>query len=214
MSMPRYAQDAITSQGGGGGGSFNGSQFGSGVAGVLGGLFGDSQGPYHEYNDWLGKSEDTQNPFYNAGKQGLGNYQDWLGGQKDPANFINNLTSQYKESPYARYQQQQSVRAGQNAASASGLSGSTPFAQQLQQNAQNISSQDQNTWLQNVLGINTQYGQGQKDLAGMGQHAADNISNIQEKRGEAAFGARSAQNQDFWNTIGGGAQIAASLLGG
>ena len=77
-------------------------------------------------------------------------YQDWLQTQKDPSKFINDQMANYQESPYAHYLQQQSMRAGQNAASASGLSGSTPLMQQMQQNSGQIASGDMNQWLQNV----------------------------------------------------------------
>jgi len=208
MTMPRYAQDAIYGQGQG----FNAGQFGQGLAGLFGGLFGDSAGPYHEYSDWLQKAQNAQNPFYNAGVGALGNYQDWLKGMKNPTDFINNMMKNYTQSPFAKYQQDQSIRAGQNAASASGLTGSTPFAQQLQQNAQNISSQDMNTWLQNVLGVNRQYGQGEQNLITGGQGAANQLANIFGQQGEAAYNARAAGNNDFWNALGGGADILSSLF--
>jgi hypothetical protein len=211
MTMPRYAQDALYGQEQGGGG-FNAGQFGQGLAGLFGGLFGDSAGPYHEYSDWLQKAQNAQNPFYNAGVGALGNYQDWLKGMKNPTDFINNMMKNYQQSPFAKYQQDQSIRAGQNAASASGLTGSTPFAQQLQQNAQNISSQDMNTWLQNVLGVNRQYGQGEQNLITGGQGAANQLSNIFGQQGEAAYNARAAGNNDFWNALGGGANIISSLF--
>lgn len=198
MSMPRYFQDLPEGQqnnlfSGGGGGGFNAGGAGAGIAQLLSGLFGNSAGPYHEYMDWEKK-----------GLEGYKPYEDWLNTQKDPSGFINHLMSQYQESPYAKYQQQQSIRAGQNAGSAAGLTGSTPLAQQLQQNASNISSQDMNTWLQNVLGINTQYGQGQFGLGGQ-------KSNIFSRLGEGAYGARTQQNQDFFNILGGAGQLGASL---
>lgn len=199
MSMPRYAQDAITSQGQGGGNPFSGGMggfgggLGTGIAQLLSGLFGDSSGPYHEYMDYQKK-----------GLEGYKGFEDWLNTQKDPSGFINKLMGQYNESPWAKYQQQQSVRAGQNAASANGLMGSTPFAQQLQQNAQNISSEDQQKWLQNVLGINSQYGQGQFGLGGA-------KAGIYDRLGEGAYGARAGQDQDFFNILGGLGQTGASI---
>lgn len=199
---------------------FQQSQFGSGLGGLLGGLFGDSGSPYgdamKQYQEWANKAQNVQNPFLNAGTGAIGDYQKWLQGQQDPSKFINVLMNQYQESPFAKYQQQQGIRAGQNAASASGLIGSTPFAQQLQQNAQNISSQDQNQWLQNVLGINTQYGQGQQNLINGGQNAANALTglynNMGQQMGQAAYGQKAGQNQDFWNMIGGGASLAAMFL--
>lgn len=178
---------------GGGGGGFDAGGAGAGIAQLLSGIFGNSSGPYHEYMD-----------YQNKALQGYGGYEDWLNTQKDPSGFINKLMGQYQESPYAKYQQQQSIRAGQNAGSAGGLTGSTALAQQLQQNASNISSQDMNQWLQNVLGINTQYGQGQFGLGGAKAGIYNNL-------GEGAYGARAGENQDFFNILGGAGQLGGSL---
>ena len=199
---------------------FDSGQFGSGLGGFLGGLFGDSGKPYdkamEQYQQWAGKAQGTQQPFLDAGTGAIGDYQEWLKGQKDPSGFINNLMGQYQESPYAQYLQKQSLRAGQNAASASGMSGSTPLMQQMQQNAGNIASQDQNQWLQNVLGINTQYGQGQNNLMTGGQNAANSLTNMYnqtgQQMGEAAYGKEAGKKNDFWNTIGGGLSMIGSFL--
>jgi hypothetical protein len=192
--------------------SFNSGMFSSGLGGLFGGLFGNSGKPYDAYQQWAEKAAQQQQPYTQAGAQGLNNYQEWLNSQKNPTEFINGLMGDYNESPYAQYQQKQSLRAGQNAASASGLSGSTPLMQQLQQNAGNISSQDQNQWLQNVLGINTQYGQGQQNLINGGQNAANSLGNIYNNQGEAAYGGQAGKQQDFWNTVGGGLGIFGSFL--
>lgn len=181
------------------------------LGGILGGMFGNSSRPYdkgmQEYQKWINQAQGAQQPYQNAGIGAIGDYQKWLQGQQDPTKFINNAMSGYQESPWAKYQQQQSMNAGQNAASAAGLSGSTPLMQQLQQNAGNIASQDQNQWLQNVLGINTQYGQGQQNLMQGGQNAANQLSNLYgqagQNMGQAAYGKRDAKNNDFWSMISG-----------
>lgn len=182
-----------------------------GIGGILGGLFGNSSKPYdkgmQEYQKWMNQGIGAQQPYAQAGQKAIGSYQDWLQGQKDPTAFINNAMNGYQESPYAKYLQQSSMNAGTNAASASGLSGSTPMMQQLQQNATNISGQDQNQWLQNVLGINTQYGQGQQNLMQGGQNAANQMSNMYNQMGQTmgsgAYGKQAGKNQDFWSMIGG-----------
>lgn len=195
------------------------SMFGSGLGGFLGGLFGHSGKPYdkamEQYKQYAQQAQATQQPFYDAGTGAIGEYQNWLNSQKDPSKFINDQMSQYQESPYAQYMQQQSMNAGQNAASASGLMGSTPLMQQLQQNAGNIASQDQNQWLQNVLGINSQYGQGQQNLMSGGQNSANSLTNMLNQMGnnmgQAAYGQQAGRNQDFWNTIGGGIGMIGGL---
>lgn len=196
------------------------SDFAGGVGSLFGGLFGDSGAPYDNagkaYQEWNSKAESTQNPFFNAGKVALGDYQNWLNGQSDPAGFINKLMSMYQPSAYSKYQQQQSQRAGQNAASAGGLTGSTPLIEQMQQNSANIASGDMNQWLQNVLGINTNYGQGQQNLMTGGQNSANTLTNLYntmgERMGDSGYGSGAGSNQDFFNTIGGIGKIASMFL--
>jgi len=123
---------------------------------------------------------------------------------------------QYNESPYNQYLQQQNQRAGNNFASESGLMGSTPMMEQMQQNSQNISQQGMNDWLQQVLGINTQYGQGQQNLMTGGQNAANSLTNMYSQMGnnmgEAAYGKEAGKKQDMWNTIGGIGSLAGMFL--
>lgn len=184
---------------------------GNPLAQLFGGLFGNSGAPYQDAMDQFQKyykqAQGFQNPFLQAGQQGLGNFQSWLGTMQDPTKFINNTMNQYQQSPWAQFEQQQAMRAGQAAGSASGLTGSSPLMQQMQQNASNISSQDMQNWLGNVMGINSQYGQGQLGLAGMGQNAANMLSqmasNMGMQMGAGAYGEQAGKNQDFNNIIGG-----------
>lgn len=200
--------------------AFDSGMFGSGLGGFLGGMFGDSGKPYDEamkqYQEWANKAQGVQQPYLDAGKQGLGNYQEWLNGQKDPSKFINGLMDNYQESPYAHMLQQQAMNAGNNSASASGMMGSSALMQQQMQNAGQIASGDMNSWLQNVLGINTQYGEGQKDLKNGGQQSAnaltDMYNNMGKQMGDAAYGKEAGKKNDFWNTIGGGIGMLGSFL--
>lgn len=201
--------------------AFDGNMFGSGLGGFLGGMFGDSGKPYDEamkqYQQYMQQAQQTQQPYADAGKGAIGDYQKWLEGQKDPSGFINNLMGNYSESANAQNLQKQSMLAGQNAASAGGLMGSTPMIQQMQQESGNIAAADQNQWLQNVLGVNTQYGQGQQNLINNGQQAANSLTNMYgqmgNNMGQAAYGKEAGKQQDFWNTIGGGIGMLGGLFG-
>jgi hypothetical protein len=190
---------------------FDGGMFGSGLGGLFGGLFGNSGKPYDKYNEWMEKARNEQQPYADAGRGALGNYQSWLDAQQDPSKFINDQMKNYQTSDYAQNLQQQSMNAGQNAASASGLMGSTPLMQQMQSNAGQIASQDQNQWLQNVLGINSQYGQGQQNLINGGQNSANSLGNIYGQMGQGAYGKEAGRQQDFFNTLGGGIGILGGL---
>lgn len=200
---------------------FDSSLFGGGLGQFLGGLFGNSDDPYkkaqEQYEKWGNKAEGAQRPWQQAGEGAIGDYQKWLQSQENPGEFVNNLMADYQESPYANYLQKQSLRAGQNAASAGGLSGSTPLFQQLQQNAGNISSEDMQKWLQNVLGVNTQYGQGQQNLIQGGQGAANHLTDFYNqmgnRMGENAWNQERGRQNDFWNKFGGiGSMIGSFFL--
>lgn len=199
--------------------NFDPSMFASGLGGALGGLFGNSGKPYdkamQQYQQYGNMASMPQQPFLNAGTGAIGDYQKWLQGQQDPSGFINNLMGQYQQSPYNNFLQQQAQNAGINAGSASGMSGSSPLMMQMQQNAANIGQQGMNDWLQNVLGINTQYGQGQQNLMTGGQGAANSLTNLFSQMGqnmaEMSYGKEAGKQNDKWNTIGGLAGMAGSL---
>lgn len=189
-----------------------GHQIWSGVPGIAQGLWGHSDRPYQKageaYQPYYHEAQGYQNPFFQAGQGALGDYQGWLKGQQDPSGFINHLMGQYQESPWAKYQQQQAMRAAQNMGSASGLTGSTPLQLQAQQNASNISSGDMQNWISNVLGINTNYGTGLQGLIQGGQGAANNMSSLASNAGEymggVNYGEQAGKNMDrnsLWSGI-------------
>jgi hypothetical protein len=205
--------------GGGGSGGFDFSDMFGGLGNIFSGMFGNSGGPYKdaskEYEKWMQYAQGSQMPFFNAGVGGMGNYQNWLQGMQDPSKFINNLMGGYQESPHAKNLQNEAMRAGQNMGSASGLSGSTPLMQQMQQNAGNISSADQNQWLQSVLGVNNQYGQGQQNLMNSGQNAANMLSQLwgQQAGDMSKFKYNQSRgNQLDWGKILGGLGGLAGLF--
>jgi hypothetical protein len=171
---------------------------------LTGGLIGgsSSKDPYKkamkQYEKYGEKASGYQNPFYNAGTGAIPDYQNYLNNMKDPSKFINDLMGGYEESPYSKYLQDQSMRAAQNMGSANGLSGSTPLTQFAQENSSNLSSADMDKWLQNVLGINNQYGGGLEKLLGMGQNSANTLTSLYENMGNQMGGA-AAGSQNYKN---------------
>jgi hypothetical protein len=202
-SVPAYATNALMNEGQGGRGPYS-----AGISQFLTGLFGNSGNPYQKatetYQPFVNKSEGALNPFYNSGTGAIPQYQGWLNSMKDPAAFINNLMSQYQQSPWAKFQTKQGLSGINNQASAEGLSGSTPLSQFQEQYAHDISSQDMQQWLQNVLGINTNYGAGLTDMYHTGAGSASELSNLYNRSGEylgdAAYGKEYGRQQDRANT--------------
>jgi hypothetical protein len=193
--------------------------FFDGLGNFLGGLFTDSSKPYdkarEQYMQYMGQGMAQQQPYQQAGIQAIGDYQNWLQSQQDPTKYINALMGGYQESPYAQNLQRQSMLAGQNMASASGLMGSSPLLQQMQQNAGNITSADQNQWLQNLLGISRQYGQGEQSLMQGGQSSANALAQMYAQMagqmGDNAYSRERAKQKQLSETIGGGLDMLSGL---
>lgn len=193
----------------------------SGLTSILQGLFGNSGDPYGkamgQYSKYFNQAKGYQDPFYNAGKNALDPYQARLNQMADPQAYFNSIMGGYNESPYAKYQQQQGMNASTNAASASGLTGSTPFQLQAQQNAQNISSKDMDKYFQDIMGINTDYMSGLNNLIGGGEHSADTmtqmLSQLMRLMGGGAFGKASGNQSGINSLISGGAELLPWLFG-
>jgi hypothetical protein len=181
----------------GGFGGGLGSGFGGSLAQLFGGMFGNSG---KSYDAARGQFQKYLNPFFNAGKDAIGGYQDWLNGMKDPQAFYNKTMSGYQQSPMAKQQLDQTMNAGNNYASAAGLSGSTPMTQFAQQSAKDISSQDMDKYFQNMMGISNQYGGGLQNLMSGGQNSGNMLAQLM---GQGAFGSQMGRQQDMNNMFGG-----------
>jgi hypothetical protein len=150
---------------------------------ILQGIFGNSGDPSRaagrEYANYYNKNIDA------------------ISGEKDPSAFINKLLGDYKTSDWAKNLTTQTNNQAMNMASASGLTGSTPLMNQMQQNSGRIASQDQDQWLGRVLGINKDYLDRYTGLTErQGGHAAD-----------AAYGQTLGKNYDRNQLLQGIAQL-------
>lgn len=174
------------------------------LPGFLQGMFGHSGRPYEKaantYRDNFNQAPSYQEPYNEAGQIAMPQFQQWLQKMKDPSGFVNSLMKGYNQSPWAKFETDQAQRFNTNQASASGLIGSTPYQQAGEQYAHDISSQDMQSWLQNVLGVNTQYGSGQQSLVNGGQHSSDILSQLfshfAENMGQAKYGEEAGKQGD------------------
>lgn len=192
----------------------------SGLTGILGGIFGNSGNPASKYGDQIKKyfdqARNIQNPFYQMGTGAIPQYQDYLSKMSDPSQFINNITGQYKQSPYYDFLNQQGQRGITNEASASGLIGSTPYQQAGIDFSQMNANKGLEEWLSHVLGINTEYGQGLNNELGIGQNSANSLTNLLSNQGKemgsSAYNKAQGQGFDWANAIGGIGSIASLFL--
>jgi hypothetical protein len=213
-NMPQRGQSNMFGGSGGGGkggyGGFGGR--GAALATLISGLIGGSGSPYDaaadKYRQRSKEAQDVERPFYNEGRRSLGDYRGYLDRMKDPEAFINKLMGDYSMSPYAQNLQKQAMRGATNAASASGLVGSTPFMNASAKASGDIASQDQERWLQDVLGVNKEYGSGLQFSIGSGQNSANSIAKLLEElgiqEGQAAYGSAAGDQLDWNNILSGG----------
>lgn len=195
---------------------------------------------YEQANQYL-------QPYYDGGTQDYNTYrgrvagqgqqldqygnpanQFWNNASLNPDNYYDQLMGGYSESPMAKNEQANAMRAANQGAAASGLLGSGAYFNGLQQNAADISSRDMQNYYNNILSANDrQFGyaqnfQGQQNdymnrmrgLADIGYYSAGQM-------GQNAIGAAQAQAQsdegegDMWgNMLGTGLNMAGNYMTG
>ena len=170
------------------------------------------QEDYNSYRNVIGQ--------YGAETGKYGNPYEWMWKQAglDPQQFLTQLMSGYDESPMAKYNQEQAMKAATQGASASGMLGSGALLKGLQRNAYDISAQDQDRYLNNVLGVNRrqmEYGsnlQGERDnyrgslagLANLGPQMSMSMGQNEIGKGRAQGDADRARAGGWQNLIGAG----------
>jgi hypothetical protein len=103
---------------------------------------------YQKYRDYVDQMRDKMSKY--------NDYGDFQHDQinKSPVDYYNQIMQGYMESPQAKYEQEQALRAANAGGSASGMLGSGAYQKALQENAGNISSRDQQRFFGNVMGAN------------------------------------------------------------
>lgn len=187
---------------------------GSGIGGLLGGLFGKdpSTAANKYYSQMEGRTGQYLNPYIQQGLGAMGS----LGGQygslvNDPSAMLAKFGAGYKQSPGFQNQMKQALAGAGHAAAAGGMAGSPQHEQQNMQLASDLSAQDYNNYMNQVMGLYGQGLQGQQGLASMGFGAsrdmANNIAQMLEQQAQAAYQAQAAKKKGFGGAFG-------NLLGG
>lgn len=103
---------------------------------------------YNNYRNYVGQQGQNLSPWNNAGS--------WQYNQinQSPTDYYNHIMEGYSESPQAKYEQDQAMRAANAGSSASGMLGSGAYTKAVQQNAADIGARDQQRYFGNVQGAN------------------------------------------------------------
>lgn len=197
----------------------------SGIGHAIGGLFGGGQS--NGYNDWRNymakgeqelrlaaqKANQLLEPFRQSGQAQLPNYRNYLNtlGQQ-----LKNNTwlSGYEKSPYAAFQQQEALKAANQAAAASGLLGSGANQEYNMKLAQQIGSADEANYFNQLSEEKNRYQNALAQLIGMGNNAAvqqgnwgmqaaGGIANNLQNQGAAKANEDMAQSSAINQLIGG-----------
>lgn len=174
---------------------------------LSGGAKGDVNKGYDEANRYMqpynkGGAADYQNyrGYVQQQGQNLAPWQNtgsWQYGQinQSPVDYYNQIMGGYNESPQAKYEQDQAMRAANAGGSASGMIGSGAYQKAIQQNAADISARDQQRFFQNVGGAN----QMQMGYMGDLRNQQNSYNNMQQYLTNLGYGGASAMGQNSIN---------------
>ena len=198
---------------------------GGGIGGIgsgLMGLFGNQKNPAdaaNQYYDQISQQANQYNqPYYQAGMNQLGGLQDQYGQlMNDPGGKFNQIGQSFQQSPGFKFAMEQAMNAQNRSAAAGGMAGSPMHEQMAQTQATDLANQDYYNYMNGALGL---YGQGlggAQNLAGMGQQAGNNMSEMiaqqLAQQGQNAYEGQAAKNQNksnsFGNLFGGLGSLAA-----
>jgi hypothetical protein len=151
------------------------------------------------------------NPYIQAGQQSLGQSQQQYGNLiNNPTGMMNQIGSQYHQSPGYQWQLNQGEQAANNAAAAGGMAGSPQHQLYAADIANNLANQDYYNYMGMGLG---QYGMGLEGLNSLNQlgygaanDMATNYAQMLENQAQLAYSGQINQNQSEGGMFG-------SLLG-
>lgn len=160
--------------------------------------FGDAAAQIHNYLD----------PYAQMGQGMIPGMQSLYGNlTNDPGGMLAKIGQGFQEQPGYKFQVAQAMGGANNAARASGMTGS-PTAQMNSANIANqLANQSYNQYLQNALGLFGTGVQGQQGLFNTGfdasKMAGSDLANIYQNQAMAAYGGAQQKNQNMMDFFGG-----------
>ena len=190
------------------------------------------QNPAGAAMPYLEQIPGTISPYYqpyidtglNAMNQYYGNASQWATPQGASQNY-NDIAAGYSTSPYAQYQTDQMEQAAAQSAAASGQAGTPAQQAAVENQANQISSRDEQAYINSILGTEMQGQQGLGKLTGMGYNASDTLAQMLAKNlgaeaglqyaGQTGQNLHNAQQGNMWATLLGlGGQAGMSAIPG
>jgi hypothetical protein len=208
--------------------------YGGAAGAAIPSLFGMYKNPFDEANPYMQQGASDIGKYYNqaigflspyrqAGQFGLGGMMQGASEMSDPSSYYNRLTSGFQMSPAQQYSQQQGLGAVSNNAATRGLLGSPQMGQDLIKYAATDTGNQQQQYLQNLLGIKNQslqqYGNlGNMGLSASGQsgqfgmQAGQMSAEMQEALAQMAAAQAQGQNTDLSSAFGGLGGLAGLMF--
>ena len=227
---------------GGGFGGFGGMA--GGLGGIAGGIFQMMMGNPADaamgyYNKIPGMLNSIYSPYMKAGMNAVNPYL--AGGQfagsaltdqigkllSNPSGFMNQMGSNFKQSPGYAFQTQQAQQAVNNAAAAGGMAGSPLQQQNSASVVNNLANQDYYNYLNHAIGLYNTGFNGAQNMYDTGANIANNMysvggnmannygQNLAEtymNQGNLSYLGQENQNQNMGGGIGSIIAGAASFL--
>lgn len=205
----------------------------NGAAGAGSALFGGSnaydayssgmQKGQNQIGQYLNQAEGYLDPYRQAGQAGITGYENALAPYNDPMGYYNKIAGNYQMSPGAQFRMKTGMDAVRNAMASQGFGGSGNEAKGLTDYTQGVINQDQNQYINSVLGIGQTGLQGYGNLMGQGFNAANASGNYAMNAGQdiasmqAAMANAASQNannnqNNLWGGMGAIASASPSFF--
>lgn len=169
--------------------SFFGSLFGGGQKKAASRMEEAAQRAMQARQEAEQRARQDLNPYIESGRNALGNYEGGLAEMRDQPAFLEKILSGYKPSSAYSRRMQEGLQAIKQAYGAQGgMYGSGDYDKALMEHGQYLADQDQQQYLNNILGIRGDYLDRTSGLVDKGYGASNNLANIAYGTGQGIAG--------------------------